>query len=92
MTRQVDIKTAVALISAGIALAGGGGTVIGSRAAASTEAKVEKHQTAIESQSRLNADYEARLRTLERDLLQSTTEIKSDLKHIKSAIDKLVER
>lgn len=87
MTRQVDVKTAVALVSAGIALAGGGGTVIGSRAAAATEAKVARLDVAREAQALTNADYEARLRTLER----TTTEIGSDVKHIKTAVDKLVE-
>lgn len=90
--RQIDLKTAITLVSVGVALAGGGGTVIGSRAAASTETKVEKHETALDAQTRLNADYEARLRTLEKDLLQSTTEIKLDLKYIKGALDRLAER
>lgn len=88
MPRQVDVKTAIALFSAGVAIAGGSGTVIGSRAAASTEAKVERLEEAKEQQRAVNADLEARMRTLER----TTTEIGSDVKHIKGSVDRLVDK
>lgn len=85
--RQIDLKTAITLVSVGVALAGGGGTVIGSRAAASTEAKVDSLEIRQVDQAARNADYEARLRTLEHKLVPDIVEIKTDLRYIKAFID-----
>lgn len=86
--RQIDIKTAVVLVSVGMTLAGGGGTVIGARAAAMTEARVDKNTEAINDVRRITEDHEARIRSIEREFLMSSTEIKADLKYIKAVLAK----
>lgn len=85
--RQVDLKTAVMLVSAGMAVAGGGGTLLGTNLSASVETRVDQNTADIIETRNTLADHEARLRAIERDFLQQTTEIKADLKYIRMTLD-----